>query len=198
MIGGKRMLAALCCRLSTLKLELLRMIFGFDPWHSHASYHCRPYKRVLVDIANSVVPQTVVEVGCGLGDIVRRVRARSRIGLDIDGRVIRAARFLNPRSVRWIEGDGSMVERCIAPGQDIDCLIMVNWTHNVAADQLASLLLPLLPRTKYLILDAIDADAPASYRFRHTFAFLMPFAARVSTTRVDHEPRSFILLKVTG
>ena len=72
-----------------------------------------------------------------------------------------------------------------------------NWIHNLSPKELAALLLPVLPRTRYLVLDAIDTDTSASYRFKHDFAFLSKLAERVSIARSADEPRSFILYKVT-
>jgi hypothetical protein len=190
------LLAALHCRLDRAWLGGIRRVFKFDSWHVSHPYSCRPYKRKVVDLANSVRPTTVVEVGCGLGDIVSRVRAARRFGFDSDASVIRAARFLHPGGVRWIHGIGSSVQSTIPAECRIDCMIMVNWIHNLNPDQLAAMLLPLLPRTQYLILDAIDADGPASYGFKHDFSFLSPLAERVSEMRAEGEPRSFILFKV--
>lgn len=191
-----RALTAVRCRIDRVWLGGLRRVFGFDSWHADAPYSCRPYKRKVVELANAFELATVVEVGCGLGDILSRVRAAERFGFDSDSRVIRAARFLHPHKAHWIHGDGARVAPAIPVGRRIDCLIMVNWIHNLSPEQLEALLLPLLPRTQYLILDAIDADGPASYRFKHEFGFLETFADRVSVTRAVLEPRSFIVFKV--
>ena len=48
-----------------------------------------------MDLVNALTPERVVEVGCGLGDILSRIEARDRFGLDEDANVIRAARFLH-------------------------------------------------------------------------------------------------------
>jgi hypothetical protein len=126
------------------------------------------------------------------------VNAAERFGLDIDAGVIRAARFLHPRGARWIHGDASSVALVLPKDRRIDCLIMVNWIHALSPQQLATWVLPLVPRTRYLILDAIDPDGPASYRFKHDFSFLWPFAERLSSTHVAGEPRSLMVFKVTA
>jgi SAM-dependent methyltransferase len=149
-----------------------------------------------VDLVNSLQPDTVVEVGCGIGDILSRVRARERIGFDIDSAVIRAARFLHPGRVRWISGGVASVEKYILPGRRIDCLIMVNWIHNLSAEQLAACVLPILPRVGHVLVDSIDSDAPASFRFRHDFEFLSGAAERISVTRAPREPRTLVLFRV--
>jgi SAM-dependent methyltransferase len=171
-------------------------MFKLDPWHAHAPYSCRPYKKLVVDLVNALKPARVVEVGCGLGDILSRIHARDRFGLDADDTVVRAARFLHPGKVHWLQGRVEDIVRVLPSAGDIDCLILVNWIHNLSPGELAAGLLPVLPRTRYLVVDAIDADAPASYRFRHDFSFLSNSAERVSAARSPDEPRSFLLYKV--
>lgn len=170
-------------------------MFGFDSWHADAPYACRPYKRRVVELANSLRPHTVVEVGCGLGDIVSRVKAQLRYGLDLDTRVIKAARFLHPGGVDWITGTAPELDERMSSFNFIDCLIMVNWIHNVSTEDLAARLLPLLTKTRYLILDSVDQDAPASYRVRHDFAFLGGKAVQLAAVRVPDEPRRFMLFR---
>jgi trans-aconitate methyltransferase len=175
----------------------LQLVFNFDAWHANAPYTCRPYKRKVVELVNSLSPDTAVEVGCGLGEILSRVTASERFGFDQDGAVIRAARFLHWGDVHWIHADLAAVALSLPEGRRIDCLIMVNWIHNLSPEQLGASLLPLLPRIGWLILDAIDRDGPASYQFKHDFAFLSAVAERISVTPVPGEPRSLIIFKVT-
>jgi SAM-dependent methyltransferase len=188
--------ARLRCRIDRLGLDALRLLFGFDRWHASAPYSCRPYKRLVVELASALQPTIAVEVGCGLGDIIGRVEAVDRFGVDSDARVIRAARFLHGGRGFWFHGDGTSVQRIVPQERTIDCLIMVNWIHNLSPECLAELLLPLLPRTRYLILDAIDADGPNSYRHKHDFGFLSAVTRRLSASRVPGEPRSFVVFEV--
>jgi hypothetical protein len=177
-------------------LSALRLLFGFDRWHASAPYSCRPYKQLVVELANALQPSIAMEVGCGLGDIISRVNAVDRFGIDADLKVIRAARFLHRGRGFWIHDDGIPIQRIVPQERTIDCLIMVNWIHNLDPKRLSELLLPLLPRTRYLILDAIDADGPNSYRYKHDFGVLSEVTRKLSTSRVPGEPRSFIVFEV--
>jgi SAM-dependent methyltransferase len=186
------------CRLERLWLGALRCVFRFDAWHANAPYACRPYKKSVIDLANSVHPTTVVEVGCGLGDIVSRIRAENRYGFDLDARVIRAARFLHPRGTAWIVGNAAKIGEQNLPVTLIDCLIMVNWIHNLSSEELAATLAPLLSKTRYLIVDAVDQNAPASYRVKHDFGFLGGVATQLAAIRVLDEPRRFLLFRTSA
>jgi SAM-dependent methyltransferase len=189
--------STLRCRRDRIGLHVLRLIFGFDTWHASAPFSCRPYKEIVVGLANALQPSIVVEIGCGLGDIISRVTAIERFGIDADSRVIRAARFLHPGRGHWIHGDEYCIQGVVSPGRTIDCLIMVNWIHTLSPERLSDLLLPVLPRTRYLILDAIDADGPPSYRYKHNFDFLSASTRKLSVGRTPGEQREFIVFEVT-
>jgi hypothetical protein len=178
-------------RIDRIWLGLLARYFGFNAWHARAPFSCRPYKQTVVDLVNGLTPRVVVEVGSGLGDLLSRIDAVERHAYDVDPGVVRAGRFLHGRRVTFVLGDATTVTQA-----RIDVLVMVNWIHNLSPSNLEQLLLPLVARTRYLVLDAIDTDAPGSYRYKHDFAFLDGVAERLSVTRPPDEPRGFHLFRV--
>lgn len=174
-------------------LRLLQKVYGFHPWHADAPLSARPYRRVVAQIVNGLKPQCVVDVGCGLGSILALVNAPDRYGYDIDAGAIKAARFLRSQDITFVHGDMGTVSQ-----PHIDVLILVNWIHEISPTQLEKWLIPLLPRTTYLLLDAIDPDGPEDYRFKHDFKFLGSKARSVSIRRPTNECRSFHLYEVAG
>jgi hypothetical protein len=171
---------------------LLARVFDFPPsWHPPLS--ARPYRRTVAGIINTLEPHTVCEVGCGLGSILVLVKATQRCGYDADAGVIRAARLIRSGRIRFRQGSIADISE-----SGIDVLVLVNWIHEVSPGELAAQLWPQLPRTKYLLLDAIDPDNDFGYRFKHDFAFLAGRAERISTTRHPGEGRSFQLFRVTA
>lgn len=178
-------------RLDLLFLSVLARAYGFHPWHAQSPTSARPYRKTVASLVNALSPQTVVEVGCGLGYVLRLVDAPFRQGYDPDEGAIRAARFLHGRKITFVHGDLTSVS---VP--HIDVLILVNWIHEISPEELQRLLVPLLVRTSYLILDAIDPTESSGYRFKHDFAFLDSLAQRISVTRPPNEGRTFQLFKV--
>lgn len=172
-------------------LRLLRHLYGFHPWHTEAPLSARGYRRDVARLVNALHPQTVVEVGCGLGSILSLIDAPVRVGYDLDAGAIRAARAMRSGRIRFVEGDLSAVEETA-----IDVLILVNWIHELSPAALESALLPLLPRTRYLVLDAVDPDGPAGYAYKHDFAFLQGRARGLSVTRPVNEGRTFRVYEV--
>ena len=140
---------------------------------------------------NDLKPDVVCEVGCGLCSILSRINSPNRYGYDIDSGVIRAARLLRSGALKLQVGGLSAVAL-----KHIDVLILVNWIHGVGPRDLEMELSRLLPVTRYLVLDAIDADNSYGYRYKHDFSFLENRARRLSVTRHPGEGRSFQLFEV--
>lgn len=123
--------------LHRLERILLQRYYGFDRWHvGHAG---EAYVADIVGHLNSWPEgrrQTAVEIGCGLGDILRRLRFATRLGLDRDPRVLDAARFLS----RFSAGTPPRFEVSEFPATRLvgtyNAIVMVNWIHDIAPEQL--------------------------------------------------------------
>jgi trans-aconitate methyltransferase len=150
--------------------RILQYIFKFDAWHVLGTYELRPYKREVVREVNQLHPRVVVEIGCGLGEIVSRIDAEQKIGIDNDKGVIRAARCLNWRKhVLFLDGSFDTVNTL--PINHIDSLIMVNWLHGVAEERIKMELEKLLQyvKVRYVIVDEILNNVKG-YTHHHAFA----------------------------
>ena len=164
------------CIKKKIQYRLLAHRYGFDLWHAKSPFECRSYKREVVDLAESLNPKTVIEVGCGLGEIVSRIRDCRRFGFDIDSRVIVAARELNSGSDIQFECAAlSNIDVIFKTLDDIvaDLLIMVNWPHSLPWSEVISSTLSLTKALslKYLIIDTIAPGTPG-YPYHHSLTDL--------------------------
>jgi SAM-dependent methyltransferase len=161
---------------------VLRAVFGFDLWHVNRLSD-RPYARAIVSYLNGLPEErrgAVVEIGCGLGDIIRRLRFRQRIGLDAERGAIRAARLL----VRGSFASGLHFAELRFPHTldgRFDAIIMVNWPHLVDESTLQP---PLdayvrehLKPSGVLIIDTVQDRA---YTFNHSITRLAPEGSTVT------------------
>ena len=178
-------------KLDRLALKLLRLFYGYHPWHADAPLSARPYRKTVALMINDLCPTNVVEVGCGLGSILSLVNAQSRVGYDLDAGAIKAARFLRNRNIQFALGDITAVNQ-----SKIDVLILVNWIHEISPEQLDIWLTPLLSQTAYLCVDAIDENNSSGYRYAHNFSFLGKRASLFREARVQNEGRRFLIYKV--
>ena len=98
LITARRKGLAWCilCKPQSFILNFIRIIFKFDRWHSDNGFYCRPYKKHVADFVSSLNPMCVVEVGCGLGDIISSIRCRNHIGIELDSIAINAAKLIHP------------------------------------------------------------------------------------------------------
>jgi|GEM_PF-566253 SAM-dependent methyltransferase len=146
----------------------LRALFHFDRWHLFSLLE-KPYAGDVIRYCNGRSErQSAVEIGCGLGDIIRRLRYRERLGLDRDRSVLRAAQWLGfiskRRRVRFglFHFPDSLLEG------SFDVIILVNWVHQVEPEILRSLLEDYSTRVLraggVIILDIV---MDPEYRFNH-------------------------------
>ncbi len=174
-----------------LVLTAMQRRYGFAPWHAASPTSIRGYR---VGVAAMVAPlqlDTVVDVGCGLGAVLSRIPAPSRHGYDTDAGAIRAARVLHGRSASFSAGSFAEVAE-----HRIDLLLALNWMHELTAAEVEALIVPVLQRVRYLLLDKVHESSPLSYRHYHDFAFLERRAETVAVDRCGEAHRSFVLYRV--
>ena len=180
----------------TILFRLLRHVFRFDEWHVHNLYENRPYKKKIVETVNKLHPKVVVEIGCGLGEILSKVRAEARIGIDADRNALRAARLLNWREhITFI--DGSINAASDIPQSEIDCLIMINWLHKIPGREIVEEMKQLLQHKKvrYLVVDEI-LEGIDGYRFHHEFRKILKDSfAGYAETEDSEGIRQIVILK---
>ncbi len=115
------------------KVRYMQMInkFHFDPWHL-SPYEWKEYAQACVQYLNDQNCKTVVDIGCGLGEILRHIKADKKIGLDLQEEVIMAARELNGEKIDFLEGSfGELTEH------PIDYLITLNFMHGRTEEEWA-------------------------------------------------------------
>lgn len=144
-------------------------LYSFDRWHVRAPYSWKPYKKCVVDTVETLNPTRVVEIGCGLGDIIGRVNSKYAAGFDQDERVLRAARRMHP-NVHFAQASLEQLALVTGhgPAKPIDTVIMVNWPHLVPTQALINALQQIQANWKveYVVMDVIKSDAKG-YRYRH-------------------------------
>lgn len=152
---------------------VIYIMFGFKNqwggWFLFAGiFECNPYKKVVINAVNKFQCEVVVELGCGLGDIIRRVNGSQRIGIDIDRNIVKAARFLCKRdNIEFIVG--SFKELNDLAITKIDCLIMINFLHRLPLDTVKEELNKLLfsKQVSYIVVDEIVPGMMPGFKYYH-------------------------------
>lgn len=144
--------------LLTFPTFILQRVYRFDKWHIYGSSKPQ-YTFIVSQMLNQLTKKdTIVEIGCGLGNILKLARFDNKIGFDLDPQVIKAAKLTN--WFRRIEfRRGTFLEATEV--QDIDVLVAVNWVHNLESRLLVKELLNF--PSCYIVTEGVE-----DYRFFHS------------------------------
>ena len=111
---------------------ILIVIFRVDWWHASLLYH-RPYARDIISELNKRPNRgSILELGCGLGEIIGNARYQKRYFFDVSVRVLRAARFLQIFSFRdslYVYKVFDLLEDTVDEKIKFDSIVLVNFTH---------------------------------------------------------------------
>ncbi len=173
----------------TLPTRLLQFLFRFDRWHIYGS--SKPeYVKIVANLVNDLGDNlSVVEVGCGLGNIISKIKSTRKVGLDLDNKVIRAAKLTQGfkfKAFKVLFKQGSFSEALkLSP----DVLIAVNFIHNIPIENLLAELTPFTDEDALVVIDAIE-----SYKFYHSEQILSLYFKVKLVGVVGQEKRHIFLL----
>ena len=181
--------------------KLLHLLYRFDPWHITGTYHARPYKSDVVRLVESVPHDSVVEIGVGLGDILGRVKAQKRLGLDREAEVLEAARFCVRGPVSFARADFAEPDQIIAALRQnnfstVDVIILVNWIHMIEMDVIAHTIATVsraIP-IRHIVMDTIRKGTPG-YRFTHAESDLRRLGPIKKVSTAD-DVRDLVIVEV--
>jgi trans-aconitate methyltransferase len=176
-----------------IKIYILHKIFSFDQWHYKVNYYSNNYLKCVVQIADSLQVDNVCEIGSGLGNIIGRINAKHKVGIDSDEKVIKPAKILYP-NVNFIKGD---FDYLINNQNGYDLIICCNFIHNIPPNELASYFNKL--NSKYIICDQI-IPGTKNYKFSHDFSndIFKNYMIRLVINQRDQNFRNILILEQNG
>ena len=149
---------------------ILKKIFNFHPWHV-STLESRPYCIDLINYTNMSISQDsrVVELGCGLGETLAKIKCKQRYGYDTSKQVLKAAKLKNYfNSIEFIEGSFENIR-----GMSIDYLIAVNFLHDFDSKQVKTWFRSIISNNciSNIIIDELTDDR---YFCLHKFNLIIP------------------------
>ncbi len=189
------------CLLCRAVIILLRARYGFPAYNISTAYPCREYKSVTAALAESLSPAVVVDVGCGLGEVLAHIKAERRYGFDINPAALRAARFWHSRKIVFAEGSFFDAASIAAPVKEpeISLMIMNNWVHGCDFEKFKNGILEIaaLKPVRYIIFDFFRAGYnPGSQNYAYSPDELSSLGALVSVVPAG-QGRDLYLLRLT-
>ncbi len=155
--------------------RILSFIFHFDEWHT-IPLSAKKYAKDIIRYLNNLQEddrEAIVEVGCGLGDLVRYLKFKERTGLDMDINVLRAVKFLSK-----ISFNGKVNFQIFTfPESELngkyDAIVLVNWIHNIPPETLKAKIdtyfTNSLTKNGRIIIDTVKDK---EYKYNHDINFL--------------------------
>ena len=127
--GYKETLTKIFYKFLPIHKYLLFLIFGFDKWHLSSFYERKYAIDIVKYINNNYKNPKIAEIGCGLCDILSRIKSSNRYGYDNDQKVLRANKFylyfknINFNNLNFLEDE--IFEK------EFDLIILCNWIHEI-------------------------------------------------------------------
>lgn len=151
-------------------------LFNVPRWHLSMLKD----KKYAIEIINELNAcnsnKTVVEIGCGMGDIIRNLNFRKKIGYDISTRVLFGALLLDILNF--------IINKFSSPGlttfkksnlenlklhKKVDVIILVNWIHMLHQDKLNKCIVEIvksnLNSNGFIVFDCLLNNK--DYKFNH-------------------------------
>lgn len=155
-----------CLLGAILRIRYIKMqkIYGFESWH-FSPYEWREYLQATAKYINAHKAETVVDIGCGLGGLLRHINAATRIGIDMHEEVISAARKLSDRSIKYSVGCLGEVINEIDGKKQIDYLITFGFTHGSREEKWIPLYRNVAEKhnIKHFAVDTVPEDGPSHF-----------------------------------
>ena len=164
----------------------LIFIYDLDEWHSN-TYERSSYAKTLVSKVNKIENinrMNVLEVGCGIGNIIRHIECDKKYAYDSDPKVLKALRFCDYKMRIEILMQLQNLER-------MDIILAINFLHGYSENEVIKFIKDLSNNkfSGWLIIDVKHFDKADFYD--HTRLFVEKYRIRKLFSTVD---RTFFVL----
>lgn len=148
--------------------------FQFESWHL-TPYQLRPYAWNLVRYINRLQGiESVLEIGCGIGDIIRNINSAKKYAFDISISAINCARYIDSKENGGTQFFvGSFDDAVSIVPQHVDLLVTVNFIHNISDERLKFFYRNIIDSldTKNIVADMVRIQ---DGHFSHDFKQILP------------------------
>lgn len=150
---------------------ILYKIFKFDKWHAQTVIG-NHYVPLIIRTINSSKANNVVEIGCGLGEIILNIKATNKLCLDQSQEVLKAASFISKlKFVKAFFKKFDFINDNLIDKHDV--IIMVNWPHliseKILREKFSILFNNNLNKSGFIIIDTVSDE---NYRYNHDIYLL--------------------------
>ena len=144
---------------SRIFLRILSLGLNVPKWHLNATFESRDYKRKVIKISNIYKTNFVIEIGCGIGEILGRLNASQKYGFDINKDTLILCKRLN-KNIKTIHNDIMNNNQKIfeiinsSEKEETILIIMVNWLHEYSEIKVKDMMESILSIKRNIIIIA--------------------------------------------
>ena len=142
-------------------------------WHLSGTFYCRNYKIQSLKIINSLKPDIYIDIGCGLGEILTKVKLSSqyKLGYDQDFRLLEAQNILNNKDFLFFTNEEELLKnakKLNSKNKHNIVFSMLGFSHQLSHSYLEKKINKYLNKIgKYnLLIDNVFDDSQ-EYKFNH-------------------------------
>lgn len=174
----------------------LQKEFGFHMWHILPIEH-RLYALKIADFINgkSNNESVIVEIGCGLGTILTKLKNGKKFGYDISEQVIEAARKVNDSrsDIKFEQGSFDLVKDSY---KKVDFFITANFMHEIEGDVLKSYYQDVLRHVEvtYILADEVRGDG---YKYNHDLSKMLAPSMKIIHREKMNDVRDLVIFMKT-
>ena len=160
------------CISQRIKYKFLFYGLNIDPWHLKGTFYCRNYKIKTLEIINKIKPNYYIDIGCGIGEILNKVKlsSKNKFGFDIDERLAPAINktkgdfyFSSNKKIFY-----NLLKEKIKGQKNKIIVTLLGFSHKISDKQLFNYLneLRLILGPYILITDSVY-DKSKEYKYSH-------------------------------
>ena len=168
------------------------VFFKFEWWHTSPIENRKYAIDIISNLNDRPSRGSLIEIGCGLGDILAHAEFEKKYFYDLSPNVIRAAKFLQNFSKKKSENyfkTFNFFTDILDEDLKFDVVVLVNWIHGFESEDirysLNSLVKNNLNDKGLIVFDIIENNT--SYKFNHTASDLLDLE-KFSITVLDGYP----------
>lgn len=159
-------------------------------WHLYNNISNRPYKKEIISFCNQKKFETVLDFGCGFGDIIKEINSNKKYAYDSDPNIIKISKQLfNFSNINFLlKEDLGLFKK-----DEFDCVLFINFLHDYDVEKVKQIINPFIG-SKYILLDAIKLNVKG-FKYFHDYNFLINDYNIKKNSFKDEPDRIFFILE---
>lgn len=175
--------------------------FNVDKWHLNGTFYCRRYKILSLKLINNLKPNIYIDIGCGLGDLLSKVKISKelKLGYDKDSEVSKANIKFKKNKFKYFTEEEKLVKYVIklnSKNNNLIIISMLNFLHNLSIKEFeAKINYYKKELGSFLLLVDNIYDKGKEYSYNH-HQFLFNHSGLIKYMHKVDKLRSLYLIKV--